>query len=309
MCSGIELGVWETEGLDVEYHPSEGSQAAAQAVGTGADEVGTARLDAVLPLVQEGAPLVVFGQAINPISGVISLADTNIESWRDLEGKTVGRFPFGSTGPLARAALHAAGGDPDAVEWRNLDPGSQEVLLMERQVDAVVAYWPQSLVQLDHQGFEVNVLKISEILDILNTALITREEIVETRPEMLGKFIRGWLNAHQKWIVDIDEMLDAHQGHVNEFDETIARDTLPYLYSSRISPEIDLAYGKGWTADDRMLETIAALEQIGMLRDRERVQGCYTNAFIEANQALGRETAALYDRTLTEEFEVGPHDA
>ncbi|MFB6085809.1 MAG: ABC transporter substrate-binding protein [Halodesulfurarchaeum sp.] len=76
--AGVELGTWASEGLDVTFHESSGSQATVQAVSGGKDEFGNASTAAILQGIEEGAPLTVFGHVLEPMSGVVSLEKTGI---------------------------------------------------------------------------------------------------------------------------------------------------------------------------------------------------------------------------------------
>lgn len=304
----IELGTWEEEGLDVTFGTSSGADAAAQSVANGNDEFAQTGIASAVGLIEKGAPIIVIGQTANPLGGVISLAESGIESWRDLEGKAVGHFPFGIQSDLAMAAFRSEGGDVDEVELRNIQPGSQEVLLMEGEVDAVIAYWPQSVTRLEHRGYEANHLVTSKVLGHLGPSLITHESMVEDEPDLVTKFVRGWLNAHQLFVTDIDELIEIHKEFVEEFDEAVERETLPAIYASRVPAEdLGRERGKGWTPEAHLQNTLTALEDIDYVDETASPGQYYTNRFIEDNQELAVETAAIYYDAL-EDYDIDPTD-
>ena len=303
---GVELGTWESEGLDVSFGTSRGSQAAVQSVTAGEDEFGNSEISAILKQIQNGASLTILGQVIDAMSGVVSLSETGITEWQDLEGKTVGTYPFGVSGNLARVALAERGGDPEKVNWRNMQPGSATKLVRQGTVDAAVTYFPQLEVRLGKAN--TNVLILTDVIQYLGPALFTRDEIVENRPEMVNSFVRGWLKAHEKFVTDLDEVIAATAAHQPEFDETAARKTLGPIYASRVPPrDIGTEYGKGWTPEDELEQTQAVFAETGILPETRALETYYTNRFIERNEDLAVETATLYYDELSENFEVGPN--
>ena len=306
--AGVELGIWEEEGLSVDFDISSGSEAAAQSVASGADEFANAEVAAVLKLIDEGAPLTIIAQETTPLGGIISLDDTGIETWDDLTGQVVGRFPWGVTGSLGAAAMQQEGVDSTAVEWRNVNPGAHIVLLLEGEIDAAVAYYPQAVARLNHMGHETTVFPLSSVLDHLGNTVVTHDNLVTEDPEIVNQFIRGWLRAHRTFITDPDEVIDIHESIVAEFDEVVERKVLGSVLASRIAPEIDLVHGMGWTPEDRMENTLEVLAGIDLIDDELPEGTTFTNQFIEENQTLAIETAELYRDILTADYDVGPGD-
>lgn len=304
--AGVELGAWEEEGLDVEFGTSSGGQEAAQAVANGQDDFTNPEIGVTLQLIEEGAPLTILAHIINPLGGVVSLAENDITDWTDLEGAEVGVFPWAVSGDLALEAMREQGGDPDTVELRNMDPGQQETLLMAGEVDAVVAYYPQSVTRLEHEGYETNALVTSDVLDHLGNVLVTREEMVEDNPDVVDSFVRGWLKAHEMYITDVDSVIEIHKEKVSTFDEEVERRTLPALHASRLHTEVDLEHGMGWVPETELENTISVFEEIDFLEPTKSIEEYYTNQFIEDNQELALEVANLYHDTLTESDGVGP---
>lgn len=304
--AGVELGAWEEEGLDVTFDTSSGGQETAQAVANGQDDFTNPEIGVTLQLIEEGAPLKIVGNLINPLGGVISLPETGITDWTDLEGKEVGAFPWAVSGDLAMEAMRVKGGDPDKVELRNMNPGQHDSLLMTGEVDAIVAYYPQSVVRLDHQGYDANVLVTADVLDHLGNVLVTREEMVEENPDVVDSFVRGWLRAHELYISEPDEVVEIHKSKVSEFNEEVERDTLPALWASRLNTDYDLDYGMGWTPEEGMEQTLSVFDSIDFVEQTHDTDEYYTNQFIENNQDYAIEVAELYNQTLTEEYEISP---
>lgn len=305
--AGIELGAWEEEGLDVSYETASGGQQAASSVASGEAKFGNADIAAVLQLVEEDAPLTIIGNIAGPMDGVVSLEGTPLDDWTDLEGLTVGKFPFGPTGAAAKAAMRREGVDLDTITFQNIQPGNGQRLLLDGSLDAVIRYFPQIKTRLEAQGKSVNVLKTSDVLGHLGVVLYAHDDVIENNPDQANAFVRGWLKAFQLWATDIDRVIELYKPlAVGEFDEELERKTLPALYSSQAPPrDIGEEYGKGWIRAEDVQNTIDAFAETQLLDGDVTVDEAYTNRFIEQNRDLAVETAqALYGAL--ENYDVGP---
>lgn len=303
---GIEKGAWEDEGLEMSFGTSSGSQESAQAVGNGQDDFSNPEVNVALQFIEEGMPIRIVGNISNRLDGIISLADAGIETWTDLEGKTLGVFPWGQGSDLALEALRKQGGDPDKVNLENIQPDQQETLLIAGEVDAVSAYYPQSSVRLRHEGYQVNTLAVTDVLNNLGNVMIAHEDLVEDEPEIVEKFVAGWLQSHKLYIQNVDDFIDTHKKGVAEFNEEVERKTLPYIFSSWILPDVDLDKGMGWLPETHLENTISVLEDIDFLEQTVATDEYYTNEFVGANEDLALETAELYDDTIRERYDISP---
>jgi NitT/TauT family transport system substrate-binding protein len=305
--AGVELGTWADDGLNVTYVTASGAQAAAKSVASGKDMFGNGGIAAVLQLIESGAPLTVIGQIAGPMGGVVSMADTGIEDWTDLEGKTIGVFPFGSTGPAAKAAMRRKDVDLSTITFQNIQPGAGQKLLLSGKLDGVVRYFPQILTRLEAQGEQARALKTADVLGHLGVTLYTRTKVVEKHPGRVERFVKGWLEAFEPWVTNVDKVIELYEPKaVGEFDPELERKTLPSLYASQAPPkETGLEHGKGWTPADRLQDTIDIFTEAGMLEGSVKPEDVYTNEFVERNHDLAVDTAELlYDRM--EDFDVGP---
>ncbi|MFB6135071.1 MAG: ABC transporter substrate-binding protein, partial [Halanaeroarchaeum sp.] len=114
--AGVELGTWKEAGLDVDFKTSTGAQATAKAVANGEDDFGDGGMKIVLNAIENGAPLVIIGQELDPIRGIVALADSDIDSWTDLEGKTIGKMPFAMS-KVSKEILRQKGVDVSTVTF------------------------------------------------------------------------------------------------------------------------------------------------------------------------------------------------
>ncbi|MFB6081308.1 MAG: ABC transporter substrate-binding protein [Halanaeroarchaeum sp.] len=305
--AAIAKGIWEELGLDVSYETTSGGQAAAKSVASGKDQFGNGGITAVMQLIEQGAPLKVIGQIAGPMGGVVSLEEAGITEWTDLEGKTVGRYPFGATGPAAEAAMRRSGVDVETVQFRNVQPGSGLKLLLNGTVDAMIKYFPQMKDRLAYEGRSANVLKTRDVLHHLGITLYTRQDVIDEHPDRVDAFVKGWLNAFQFWATNLDEAIELYKPlMVGDPNMDLERKTVPELYASQApSKDIGLEHGKGWTPIDGVERTIEVFSETDLLEGGVTADEVFTNRFIEANEDLAIETAkSLY--AALENYDIGP---
>ncbi|MFC7211811.1 ABC transporter substrate-binding protein [Natronoarchaeum sp. GCM10025321] len=304
--AGVELGTWEEEGLNVDFQTSNGG--AAKAVASGNDMFGNDGISEVLGLNEEGGDLVVIGQLLDPMGGVVTTGEQGITTWSDLEGKTVGEFPFGSTGPEAKAAMRKKDVDISSITFQNVQPGNGERLLRTGDLDAMIKFFPLAAARLEHAGLSPNVLITSQVLDYLGIVLYTRREVVENNPDMVNSFVRGWLKAYQIFANRIDEVLEIYKPLAAEgFDEEIQRGALGEYYAAQVpDPSIGTEQGKGWISPEKMEQTIDTFTEAGLIEGDVSAEEMYDNQFIDNNQELAVETAnEIYDAL--EQYDIGPN--
>jgi ABC-type nitrate/sulfonate/bicarbonate transport system substrate-binding protein len=151
-------------------------------------------------------------------------------------------------------------------------------------------------------------LVISNTLENLGASLFTRQEVIDTQPELVSEFVRGWLKAHQKFVTDIEQVISIHREAVTSFDEELARATLGPIYASRVpSKEIGTEYGKGWTPPEQLENTQDVFYSAGVLQEKRPIDEYYTNRFIDQNRERAVETAQIYYEELEENYEIGPN--
>lgn len=307
--TAAEQWTWPKHGVDVTVKTSNGGQAAAKSVASGNESFGSGGYGAVLKLIDSGAPLTVVANFTGPWGGVLSLEDTNITSWMDLEGKTVGQFPFGSTPIVAKAAMKRRGVDISNIKFQNVQPGSGMTSLMKGEIDAMIRYVPQTKARLEMEGYSVNALKSVDVLDHLGLAFFVHDDVLDQNRELVDGMVAGFIDGIRYWAENHDEVIEAQKKVASESQwkpKLNDRMTGP-VYAAQAPPtETGLEHGKGWISEGRLQKTIDIFHEAGAIDSKPSMESIYTNEFVENNQSLAIDTAkALYDKL--DEFDVGPN--
>ncbi|MFB6150762.1 MAG: ABC transporter substrate-binding protein [Haloarculaceae archaeon] len=309
--TAAEKWTWPEHGVDVTVKESEGSKSAAKAVASGKNQFGMGGFGAVLQLIENGAPLTIIGVGMDPFGGVVSMAETGITSWKDLEGKTVGQYPWGSTGPVAKAAMREKGVDLSKVSFQNVQPGSALKLLVNGKLDGMIRYTPQGKAKLAVDGHDANILRSVKVLNHLGVAVYARDKVVENEPDMVSNVVGGWLDGIKMWATDYDKVIAAHKKLVTKessrpWNEKFHERLVGPMYAAYAPSEgTKPDHGKGYVPKQRMQTTVDVFRDAGLLDEDHSAGDLYTNEFVEDNHDLAVETREALVEAL-KDYDVGP---
>ncbi|GAA1153873.1 ABC transporter substrate-binding protein [Nesterenkonia sandarakina] len=141
---GIENGVFEEHGLDVELSDSNAGAAMLPAVSNQQLQFGIGNPNSVLNANDRGLDMRIITGYSNSlaegddIAGVVATAESGIEDWDDLEGNTVSVNALQTQGDLTiMEAVEQAGGDPSAVEFSEMPFPDMQAQLEQGNTDAI----------------------------------------------------------------------------------------------------------------------------------------------------------------------------
>ncbi|HSM57452.1 MAG TPA: ABC transporter substrate-binding protein [Candidatus Sulfomarinibacteraceae bacterium] len=212
-----------------------------------------------------------------PVS-VVSLEDAGIETPADLEGRTVG-IPglFGASYVGYVGLLSAAGVDADAVEVEEIGFTQLEALLNDR-ADAVVGYTNNEPVQLRQQGEAINVLDVSDYIDLVANGVISNESTIEENPEMVQRFVGAILRGLRDTLADPEAAFEISKGYVEELDDSrmvVLEASLPLWEAEQL----------GATELTHWQQTEQILLEAGLLDEEvPNLEAAFTNRFVEQAQ-------------------------
>lgn len=141
---GIDEGIFAEHGLDVTTQEAQGGAAMLPAVSTGQIDFGVGNPLSTLVAASQGVDMrIASGYSFSledgdDINAVVALADSGIESWADLEGKSVSVNAVNTQGDLTiNEAIEQDGGDPSSVEYIEIAFPDALAQLDSGNVDAV----------------------------------------------------------------------------------------------------------------------------------------------------------------------------
>jgi NitT/TauT family transport system substrate-binding protein len=212
---------------------------------------------------------------------VMSLAEQGLDTPQALEGQRVG-IPgmFGASLVAWKALVYAAGLDESQVKLESIG-FTQAAAVSEGRVDAALDYVTNGPVQLRLAGKEVNVLRVSDYIDLPSNGLITNEQTIAESPDLVQRMINATLAGIRYTLANPDEAFAISLRAVPEAggDNEAA---------NRAIFDASLAL---WRADDAELglsdpaawqEASDFMSEMGLIDSDVPSEGIFTNQFVDA---------------------------
>lgn len=175
-----DQGFFEKKGLDVEIvQPPEGSTT--QLIGTGKAQIGISFQDTLAKYfsAEEKLPVTVLATILqHNTSGLVSLKDKNIKSFKDLEGKTYGTWEDPVEQAMLKYLMATENASWDKV---NVIPYSWDVLKsLQSDTDATWIFYAWDGIALKNEGLEFNFLpaNVSKELDYYTPVIIANNQYI-----------------------------------------------------------------------------------------------------------------------------------
>lgn len=150
---------------------------------------------------------------------VVSKAEAGIEEPEDLNGRSIG-LPgfFGASYVGYLGLLSASGLQPDDVNANDIGFNQVESLLTD-QSEAVVGYANNEPVQLAAQGVPINVIQVSDIIDLVANGIITNETMIAENSAQVERFVGAVLRGLADTLADPDAAFAISQNYVDGLED------------------------------------------------------------------------------------------
>lgn len=235
-----EKGYYAEEGLEVEIiQPSEDDSMGL--VATGKSEFGVSFQENLgIALASENPmPVTAVATIINHnTSGLISLLDSGIETFKDLEGKKYATWGNEIEQSILKFAVESEGGDFSKVELVPNTASDAISLLQSGAVDAVWVFetWDNVRADLDEIIYNyVPFAQASPILDYYTPIIIANDEFLANNPEAAAAFMRATSKGYNFAIENPEEAADILLTAVPELDADmvhVSQEILAYYYQA-----------------------------------------------------------------------------
>lgn len=192
---GIEQGIFEEHGLELEITPQTDIAAIVSGLASGTYDVGFATVVHVVTANSNGIPIraisTIEGQIQEDDDGTITIAsaDSGITDFADLEGKRVATIGLSSHNTLTMWELvDRAGGDPTSIELVQLPFGQMAAALDSGDVDAAIMQWPFAAEALAAGGVELGYNNRELFVDTATTMFNTSQSFIDQNPNTVRAF-------------------------------------------------------------------------------------------------------------------------
>lgn len=188
----LDKGFWAERGLAVQLTRGYGSGDTAQRVGLGEGDFGYADAGVVMNTISQGLPLVEIAAiaSTNPVAAYIDPA-AGVTEAADLVGLRGAVDAGDNNDSTFKAWAPSVGISYDDIDWQ-YTAGANITSVASGQADFVMD-WITNLPEwwLADPPIEADSIWIGKDMGVYGNGLITRPEVLETRPEVVQAFIEG----------------------------------------------------------------------------------------------------------------------
>lgn len=246
---GIDEGVFEKHGLDVELQLGDGGAALLPAVASGTMQFAVGNPLSVLTAKSQGLNMaIVSGYSRNykdpsdpedkAPSGITTRADANINTWKDLEGKTVAINALNTQGDLGtKARVEADGGDPSKVKFIEIPFPDQLAQLEQGNVDA--SWTPEPFLSKSRATEGVKYLgdPLRAIDNLPTMVTFTSADYAKQNPEVVKAFREAIAETAELAMSDDAAFRAAVVKHTGMDAEVVKNINLEYI-SADLDPAV-----------------------------------------------------------------------
>ena len=202
---GVQEGIFEEHGLDVDLTVAQGGAAIIPAVQSGDFDFGFSNITSLVIGESQGLPLQVVapgpqttGNVGEDFSALLVPEDSDAESIADLEGKRVAVNTLNNINDtVLKEGLRQAGGDRDAMDLVEVAFPDMAGQLESGNVDAIMAVEPFATISKDAGAKEIYSPYAEPIEDLTIAAYFASTERIENDPETVDAFIAAMKESQQ----------------------------------------------------------------------------------------------------------------
>ncbi len=283
----IQKGWYMDVGLDVKILPY--SQVSADTlVSTGKADTGISSTENIIAGAATGNPVVSIAAITQRnTSGLIVLAESGINSPRDLDGKIYGGFGLPYEQAVVSKVIQA---DDGTGEFQNITLETAAMQALEsKKIDFVWVYKGWDALIAEHQGLKTKFFPITDygIPDYYTPNIITGTQQIKNKKDDLRKFMKATSRGYEFARTDPKEaaqiLIDANSKETFPNAEIVikSQEFLSKAYADR-----DKAWGvqsRGYWQNypEFMLKNNAVTDSKGKVITKLDLEKLYTNEFLE----------------------------
>lgn len=276
-------GYYEDHGLDVEIIQP-GEAGAANLVATGQaqfgvsyqEEVTYARTGGELPIVSLAAVIQ------HNTSGFASLAEENITSPKDFEGKVYGGWGGAVEKSVIDSLMRTENADVEKVQFADIGT-SDFFSALERDIDFAWIYYAWDGVKAELIGKNINMIYLQdyeESLDYYTPVLITSEQLIEEDPALIEAFMKATSDGYQFAMKEPDEAADMLLAAAPDLDAELVHASQQWLVDQYQAD----APRWGEQKQEVWVNYAEWMLQNGLLEKELDAEKAFTNDFLPAAQ-------------------------
>lgn len=279
---GVQEGIFEEHGIDLEVQAGQGSGATVQAVGTGEIDFGWADTSALLTNVEAEVQARSIGVFLQTTPAAVQFfTDTGIEDPEDLEGREIAVTVGDAVTSTFPTFLENADVDPDAVDEQNLDSAGKVAATISGQTDALIGFGhDQGPKMADEADREVSYFRYADHgLNFFSNGLLAHPDTMEDDSDLVQRMMDATSAAFQAAMEDPEAAAESMQGEDPQIAEHHVvleqwEETIEILHT-----ESSEGHAPGWNAEEDWENTIDIMLDAGLIEDEHPVEDFFDDSF------------------------------
>ena len=277
-----DKGFYQEVGLNVDIGPGKGSGSTAQLVASKATQFGFSDGFVVGLSVSKGMNIRTVGAIYrrNP-TAVIVLANSDIKTPKDLEGKTIGIPPGGTQFQQWPAFVKGCKLDASKIRVANVDPAGAPPALATGQFPAIAGYAQGQVPSVEIRGKKPTRIFWYADCGVIavSNGIIVHNELIKEDPALIRSFVAASVKGFLYGRRHPDEMIEILRKFSQAIDPAIAMREAELSWATWVTPNT-LSKPLGWSSDKDWEETVGVLKQYGGVTDPVEASQLYTNEFV-----------------------------
>lgn len=290
-------GYFKEEGLDVQMDIGSGSAVVVQRLASGVYDMGYGDITALIEFMGQNASnpaaliqAVYIVQQETPASMVFKTR-ANIQSPKDLPGKTLGAPVFDTGRKLWPLFARAQGLDPAAVKWQSMDPALRAQMLVRDQVDVITGFQPSTQMAAVAAGARADELKVFHYKDygvrIYGNAILVRPRFLEEQPKAIAAFLRAFNRALRETIANPEAAIKYVKQREPLIDEALELRRLKGMLDQFIATPTARANGLGVVNAAKLDQHIKQVSEVFKIGLALRPEQLFNSTFLPKKEDLG----------------------
>lgn len=271
-----EKGFYKEQGIKASFIPYSENSKPIDSVVEGRATFGITGADELVLARQKGLPIKAFAviYKTNPVAAY-SLKKSGITKPQDFIGKTVGLERGVNVEYLYSAMMSKLQIDRTKINEVSIGPTAAELLSGETDVSTgYVINEPHHVIAA---GQDVNIILMADYgVNMYADVLFATEKTIESKPEIVEKFLRGTLKGWQYATENIEEAVDI----VLQYATSSTESHEEYMLKASLPLINDGESPLGWMEKNKWIQVVAILQNQKILKENINAADVYTAQFI-----------------------------
>lgn len=225
-----------------------------------------------------GLPIVYVAAWYHEFSvAVVSLAESGITAPEDLRGQRIGLPGLFGANYIGLRALLSSAGIPESEVVLDSIGFNQVQALAAGQQQAVVGYVNNEPIQLEAEGYDVNVLHVADYVELAANGVLTNERMLAEHPEQVRAFVRALLRGLADTIADAEAAFEISKKYVDGLD-ALDKDTQMAVLT--LSIESWQADPLGYSSPEAWQNMHSVLLEMGLITQPLDLDAAFSNDYL-----------------------------